>query len=650
MIIGTAGHIDHGKTTLVKALTGVDTDRLSEEKARGITLDLGYAYTDGGRLGYVDVPGHEKLVHTMLAGATGIDFLLLVVAADDGPMPQTREHLAIASLLGIPRGAVALTKTDAVSPERLVVAREEVTALLAGSSLAGAPVFPVAAQRGEGVAALHEHLLATAQSVDLGLGEHQARGGFRLAIDRVFSLTGTGLVVTGTAFSGRIQVGDTVQVTPPGLTARVRGLHVHNQAAESGRAGQRIAINLAAKLDGKLEKSDLARGMWIVAPGLHRPVQRFHAELRSLEPLRHWQPVHVHLGAADVTGRLALLEGDTLAPGETRLAEIILDKPIGALALDRFILRDQSASRTLGGGRVLDIFPPTRHKRAAEHLAMLRLLAAEDPLPALEFALAQATAGVDLDRFGANRNLAADGAWWQPLELIVVENGGREGGREAGRQEARRTGFTVAAWQSLAERLLAALAAEHERAPDMVGVERDRLRRLTLPTLGRAAFDRLVADLLASGRLAQSGGWLHQPGHRATFADSDAALWQTLAPLLAAAPFQPPRVRDVARESGVAEDTVRRLMQRLARVGRVYPVAHDHYFTAEAVANLAAQVDALCQRDGAACAAALRDAIGGGRKVAIHILEFFDRVGYTRRVRDTHLRREPGSVRQWVLP
>ncbi|MDE2584211.1 MAG: selenocysteine-specific translation elongation factor [Betaproteobacteria bacterium] len=654
MIIGTAGHIDHGKTTLVKALTGVDTDRLPEEKARGITLDLGYAYTDRGRLGYVDVPGHEKLVHTMLAGATGIDFLLLVVAADDGPMPQTREHLAIASLLGIGRGAVALTKTDAVSPERLAAAREEVAALLAGSSLAGAPVFPVAAQRGEGLAALHDHFLETART----LGEHQVRGGFRLAIDRVFSLSGIGLVVTGTAFSGRIQVGDTVVVTPPGLSARVRGLHVQNQAAESGQAGQRIAINLAAKQDGKLEKSDLARGMWVVAPGLHRPVQRFHAELRSLEPLRHWQPVHVHLGAADVTGRLALLEGETLAPGETRLAEILLDKPIGALAHDRFILRDQSASRTLGGGRVLDIFPPTRHKRAAEHLAMLRLLAAEDPLPALEAALAQAPAGVDLDRFAANRNLEPEGAWWQPLELIVVEHGGREGGkdggreggREAGRQEARRIGFTVAAWQSLAARLLAALAAEHERAPDMVGVERDRLRRLTLPTLGRAAFDRLVADLLADGRLAQSGGWLHQPGHRATLADSDAALWQSLAPLLAATPFQPPRVRDVARESGVAEDTVRRLMQRLARVGRVYPVAHDHYFTAEAVADLAAQVDALCQRDGAACAAALRDAIGGGRKVAIHILEFFDRVGYTRRVRDTHLRREPGSVRQWVLP
>jgi len=382
MIIGTAGHIDHGKTTLVRALTGVDTDRLPEEKARGITLDLGYAYTDDGLLGYVDVPGHEKLVHNMLAGATGIDFLLLVVAADDGPMPQTREHLAIASLLGLGRGAVALTKADAVTPERLAVAREEVAALLVGTPLAQAPVFPVAATSGTGVAELHTHLRAEAAA----LGEHQAQGGFRLAIDRVFTLQGIGLVVTGTAFAGRIAVGDRLLVTPPGLAARVRGLHVQDRPAQQGRAGQRIAINLA----GDLEKADLARGMWLVAPDLHLPLQRFQCELRALETLHHWLPVHVHLGAADVTGRLALLEGETLAPGAAMLAEILLDKPCGALAHDHFILRDQSATRTLGGGRVLDIFPPARHKRAAERLALLRLLGADDPAIALRAALAPA--------------------------------------------------------------------------------------------------------------------------------------------------------------------------------------------------------------------------------------------------------------------
>ena len=630
MIIGTAGHIDHGKTTLVKALTGVDTDRLPEEKAKGITLDLGYAYTDGGLLGYVDVPGHEKLVHTMLAGATGIDFLLLAVAADDGPMPQTREHLAIASLLGIDYGAVALTKIDTVSDDRLLAVQDEIGGLLNGGRLGGMPIFPVAATRGDGVAALREHLLAAAHAQ----GEVRVQGGFRLAIDRAFTLPGIGLIVTGTAFSGRIAVGDTVMLTPPGRSARVRSLHVQNRPAQVGHAGQRIAINLA----GGPEKAEITRGMWIVAPGLHRPVQRFQCELSALENLRHWMPVHVHLGAADVTGRLALLEGEVLVAETSGLAEIVLDKAVGVVAHDRFILRDQSAIRTLGGGRVLDIFPPTRHKRAPERLAMLRLLADDDPAPALHRALQREPAGVDLDRYAANRNLSEAGVLWQDLGLVIVEDAGR------------RIGFLSVAWQELGARLLAALAAEHDRAPEMIGVERDRLRRLTLPTLGRAAFDRLVAGLQADGGIAQTGGWLHQPGYRATLSASDVELWRALRAWHDAAPFQPPRVRDVARASGIAEDKLRALMKRVARVGQVYPVALDHYFTAEAIAELAAQVDALCAREGVARAAALRDAVGGGRKVAIQILEFFDRVGYTRRVRDAHVLREPGAARQWVLP
>jgi selenocysteine-specific elongation factor len=652
MIVGTAGHIDHGKTTLVRALTGVDTDRLPEEKARGITLDLGYAYTDDGRLGYVDVPGHEKLVHNMLAGATGIDFLLLVIAADDGPMPQTREHLAIAQLLGLKRGALALTKVDVVSEERLAAAKAEIAALLAGTPLADAPVFPVAAVKGEGVSSLHDYLLQAAATVErrgdaapdsalasyasaeaVASGCTQRAGGFRLAVDRVFSLQGVGLVVTGTAFSGSVAVGDTLVVTPPGKPARVRGLHVQDRAAERGHAGQRIAINLA----GDIEKADIARGMWAVAPPLHRPVQRLQCEVRALEPLKHWLPVHVHLGAADVVGRLALLEGETLEPGSAMLAEIILDKPIGALAHDRFILRDQSATRTLGGGTVLDIFPPARHKRAPERLAALRLMALPDPRPALRDAAARRPEGVDLDRYALNRNLDGAESLWRELGLVVIE------------EDGTRIGFDAQAWQQLAQRMLDALAAEHERAPDMIGVERDRLRRLTLPTLARAAFDRHVDELQAQARLAQTGGWLHLPAHRATLAAVDADLWRTLRALLDATPLQPPRVRDMAKASGTPEETVRGLMKRVARVGLAYPVAHDHYFTAAAVAQLAAHVDALCERDGAARAAALRDIIGGGRKVAIHILEFFDRVGYTRRVRDEHVRRQPGTSRQWVV-
>lgn len=629
MIVGTAGHIDHGKTTLVKALTGVDADRLPEEKARGITLDLGYAYTDEGRLGFIDVPGHEKLVHNMLAGATGIDFLLLVVAADDGPMPQTREHLAIARLLGIRRGAVALTKADRVSPQRLEAARAEVATMLADSEFADLPLFAVAAPSGQGVGALKDHLLEAART----LGQRRDEGGFRLSIDRVFTLKGVGLVVTGTAFAGRVTVGDTLVLSPPGQRLRVRGMHVQDQPAESGHAGQRIALNLA----GDVAKEDVARGMWLVASRLHVPVTRFQAEVRSIQALRHWQPLHVHLGAADVTGRLALLEGETLAPGQTMLAEIILDKAMGVLAHDRFVLRDQSASHTLGGGTVLDIFPPARHKRAPARLAALRLMALPDPSVALLHLLEQRAEGLDVAQYALNRNL-------ENVEDLMAGSGSILLG-EAGAGLA----FSGARWQQLRDKALAALQEAHQREPDMIGLERDRLRRLTLPALTRVAFERLLADLLAEGRIAQTGGWLHLPEHQANLAAADRSLWQTLKSDLDSAPFQPPRVRDMAKARGIAEDSVRQLLKRAARVGLAYPVAHDHYFTAEVVAELAAYVDQLCAEHGAARAADLRDRIGGGRKVAIHILEFFDRVGYTRRVRDEHVVRELGRGRQWIV-
>ncbi|CAG0981486.1 Selenocysteine-specific elongation factor [Burkholderiales bacterium] len=632
MIVGTAGHIDHGKTTLVKALTGVDCDRLKEEKARGITLDLGYAYADGGTLGFVDVPGHERLVHNMLAGATGIDFVLLVVAADDGPMPQTREHLAIISLLGLTRGAVALTKVDVVSPERRVEAQAEVAALLAEFALGAFPVYELSAQSGEGIEALHTALAAAAGQNPMRASD----GGFRLAIDRCFTLPGVGVVVTGAAHAGRVNVGDTVCLSPPGRRLRVRGLHAQDQPSATGQAGQRLALNLA----GDLEKSEVARGMWVLAPALHLPVQRVQGRLRLLAgeaaPLKHWTSVHCHLGAEDVLARVALLEGESLAPGDDMLVELLLERPIGALRGDRFILRDQSATRSLGGGVLLDVLPPTRHKRERERLAYLAALAGPDPAPALRLALAQRPSGVDLtaEMRQANWPEARAEALWQSLDLVVVAEG------------ERRVGFSREVWTALGDRVIAAAGAEHERAPDMPGVERDRLRRLSAPGLSRIGFDRLLQELAAAGELLTRGSWLHRPGHQAELAAGDRELWHTLKPLLAAEPYNPPRVRDIARATGIAEDRVRRLLKSVARVGEVYPVAHDHYFSAAAVADLAARVAKLSQTYGAARAAPLRDDIGGGRKVAIHILEFFDRVGYTRRVRDDHLLRDP-EPRPW---
>jgi len=631
MIIGTAGHIDHGKTSLVKALTGVDADRLPEEKARGITLDLGYAYAplpDGRVLGFVDVPGHEKLVHNMLAGATGIDFVLLVIAADDGPMPQTREHLQIIDLLGLTRGAVALTKIDMVSASRRDEAHREIDGLLTGTGFEAAPLFPVSAMTGDGVTALRTHLYAAAEAAR----ERSHCGYFRLAVDRCFTLKGAGTVVTGTVHAGTVRVGDELTLSPPGIAVRVRSIHAQDRPAEMGATGQRCALNLTGP---DFDKASVQRGCWVLAPSVHALTQRLDVRLRVLaseaRPLAHWTPVHFHLGAVDVTARVALLESDALAPGSAGLAQILLDRSIGALHGDRFVLRDQSATRTIGGGAVLDPFPPSRGRRTQARLALLRAWENADPTVALQTLVQASPLGVDLRRFRTAWNL--DDAHLErlisALPVHYIDSRGE------------RFGIDSDVWDALKERIETALTAEHERAPDMVGVGRERLRRLTDPALTVPVFDAALHELLAAQRIVQTGTWLHHPQHQVKLTLADEALWGKVHPLLEAQPFQPPRVRDLARGLLVPEDEMRQLLKRGARLGLVYPVAHDHYFTRRAVGELAAIVGQLNADEGAATAAQFRDCIETGRKLAIHILEFFDRVGYTRRVGDRHLLRQP---------
>jgi len=627
MIIGTAGHIDHGKTALVRALTGVDTDRLPEEKARGITIDLGYAYqplADGETLGFVDVPGHERLVHTMIAGATGIEFVLLVVAADDGPMPQTREHLQVLDLLGLHQGAVALTKIDRVAPERIEYVSAEIRQLLASTGLADSPLFPVCALTGDGIGALRGTLEQAArnrlQRVD--------SAGFRLAVDRCFTLSGIGTVVTGTAHSGAVQIGDRLLLSPSGREVRVRAIHAQNQPVTRGVAGQRCALNLTGP---EVERQAIHRGDWVIDPALHLPTSRLDVELRVLaseaQPLRHWQPVHAHLGATDLTGRLAVLEGDFIAPGTTGLAQLVLDQPLAALHGDRLVVRDQSAQRTLGGGRVLDIAPPTRGRRKPQRLALLRAFSQPTPLEAVTAALAVSEQGIDLSLLRRHWNLEAalTTALTKLPDTVAV----------AGANGA--TLFARTHWQALRERLLATLATEHSQFPGRLGPDRERLRRIAAPTLSRPTFAALLEELAAQGQVLRTGPWVHLPGHQVRLAPADEALWQAqLAPLLRATPFNPPRVRDVAQRLKLEEDAVRRLLKQLAGMGEVFQVAHDHFFTRTAVAELSAVALDLVEQEGAARASNFRDRIGGGRKVAIHILEFFDRLGYSQRVGDEH--------------
>jgi selenocysteine-specific elongation factor len=626
MIIGTAGHIDHGKTSLVKALTGVDTDRLKEEKARGITVDLGYAYAplpDGAVLGFVDVPGHEKLVHNMLAGATGIDYVLLTVAADDGPMPQTREHLAILELLRLGRGAVALTKIDRVTPQRRAAAHNEIRSLLYGTALHDCPIFPVSSVSGDGVGRLRTFL----DDIAAETPSAPSRGHFRLAVDRVFTLNGNGTVVTGSVLSGEIRVGEQVMVSPRGVPARVRSIHAQNRPAERGRVGQRCALNLAG---AGFAREDVRRGDWVLAAPVHAPTQRIDARIRVLasEPraFGHWTPVHFHIGTLDVPARVALLQGDSVAPGATALAQIVTDKPLCALHGDRFILRDQSATRTVGGGSVLDIFPPVRQRRTRERLTVLHSLEVKDATAALSSALEFGLDGVNLERFALARNLRQEELEnirsAIPMSVVATPGGS--------------WGFPVPRWQAHKLTVLERLAALHEQEAESLGPDRARLQRMTLPALEKVVFGELVAQLLGEGRIAQSGPWLHLPGHKVSLAPDEEKAWAGIRPLLAQQPFQPPRVRDIARSIGSDEASVRRLLKRVARSGEVYLVAHDHYFTREAVQKLADLVQELAQARGKASASAFRDCIGTGRKLAIQILEFFDRIGYTRRAGNAH--------------
>ncbi len=623
MIIGTAGHVDHGKTLLVRAITGVDTDRLPEEKARGMSIELGYAYQplpDGGVLGFIDVPGHERFIRTMLAGAAGIDFSLLVVAADDGVMPQTREHLAILDLLGVARGAVALTKIDRVDAQRLEGAQREVIAHLATTALRGAPLFPVSALTGEGIDALRAHLHAeAARSVP-----RAAHGGFRLAVDRSFTLPGTGTVVTGTVFSGAVRVGDDAIVTPSGRVVRVRGLHAQNQPAPVGRAGERCALNLAG-----VDKDAIARGDWIVAPELHRPTDRFDARIRlasgAVRGLAQGAAVHLHLGATHVVARIALLDRDRLEPADQALAQVVLDRPIGALYGDAFILRDAQARQTLGGGRVLDITAPARQRRSPERLRQLAALACDDPRERLARLLEEAEWGVDL--------VALGGSWNQPL----IEAHLREGDRLIV-SGAQRVAIAASRWATLRERLLDGLAQYHARCPDEPGPDASRLRRMIVPKLPAPAFSRLVEALESEGLLARTGAWLHLPEHRIRLSPQETAVASRLRDLLRVKPYDPPWVRDLARATGQDEAFVRVLMKKLARQGEAYQIVRDLYFDGGAVAALLTEAAAAAE-DGVIRAAAFRDRIGIGRKRSIQILEFFDRIGYTRRVGDVHVLR-----------
>lgn len=607
MIIATAGHVDHGKTTLLEAITGINADRLPEEKKRGMTIDLGYAYwpqPDGRVPGFIDVPGHEKFLANMLAGVGGIDHALLVVACDDGVMAQTREHLAILQLTGSPTLTVALTKADRVDEARIEAVRQQVISTLHDYGFSGATLFVTAATQMRGIDALREHLL---QLRERPHPEHQR---FRLAIDRAFTVKGAGLVVTGTALSGDVRIGDSLWLTGVNKPMRVRSLHAQNQPVDHAHGGQRIALNIA----GDAQKEELTRGDWLLSDAPPAPSERVIVELQRHAILSQWQPLHIHHAASHITGRVSLLDNN--------LAELVLDTPLWLADNDRLVLRDISARETLAGARVIALNPPRRGKRKPEYLQWLAMLAAcQDDAQALSVHLQRDA--VRLTDFSWARQLNRTG-----LEALI----NRPDYLQAG--GCLLDAPLAARWQ---RKLLAALTTYHQQHPDEPGPGRERLRRIALPMEDESLVLTLIEQMRGSGAIHSHHGWLHLPDHKAGFSDEQQAVWQRAAVLFGDEPWW---VRDLARETGTDEQVMRTVLRQAAQQGMITAIVKDRYYRNDRIVTFASMVRELDQQRGSTCAADFRDKLNVGRKLAIQILEHFDRIGFTRRRGNDHILRD----------
>ena len=623
MIVATAGHIDHGKTLLVKALTGTDTDRLPEEKARGLTIDLGFAYHDlgdGTITGFVDVPGHERFVRTMVAGVSGIDVVMLVIAADDGPMPQTAEHLAILDLLGVTRGMVVLTKIDRVDAARVAAVTAACRALLEPTALASLPVVPVSALTGDGVAELRAALLALAKDTP----PRAIEGGFRLAVDRSFLLKGTGRVVTGTVFAGTVALDDTLHHVPGGGVLRVRGIHAQNHAAGHAVAGQRCALNLAG---AGLREGELHRGDWVVDSALAFTTRRIDIDVRVLETearaLRNRTPVHVHVGAADVTGRLVTFDGHAIAPGASAPAQLLLDRELHAVRGDRLVLRDQSAQRTVGGGVVLNPLPAVRGHGRRERLAYLAAMRAPDAHTALGCILETCLDGIEWRPFVQAWNL--DPAAQQALQDSVPH-------RVIGQGDTRRV-LACERWAALREPVVPALRKCHAATPDRAGVSEGDLARALPERMRASLFTAVIDDLIASGAIERNGGLLRLPGHAVLRSAADEALWRRVRRLLDVTDGKVPVVHDMLASLRLELKPLEAFLQRSAQQGHLVRVSAKRYYLPQTVARMETVVrDLAATRPGGTFTVAdFRDRTGIGRNAVVEILEYFDRAGLTHR-------------------
>ena len=632
VIVGTAGHIDHGKTTLVRALTGVDADRLPEEKRRGITIDLGFAELDLGdvRVGFVDVPGHERFVKNMLAGAHGIDLVALVIAADEGVMPQTREHFDICRLLGVRAGLVVLTKADAVDEELLELVRLETSELVAGSFLEGAPVVAASARTGQGLEELKEALRNSALAAPERSGDAVAR----LPVDRSFTMRGFGAVATGTLVAGEIKEGEELELLPAGARVRVRGLQVHGAAVREARAGQRTAVNL-----GGIETAGVERGMVLAPVGRLRPTQILDARVTVLadapRPLRTRQRVRVHHGTAEALARVAVLEeSGEVAPGSTGLVQLRLESTVVALPGDRFILRTYSPQQTFAGGVVFDAHA-SKHRGRERVAARAALVAFEEADRAARLAFFVESAS----ERGLRREEAVARTGWRDdvLAAALVEAEGR-----GSLVEVEGVLVSTEVLRRLQSAAVEETEAHHRREPLSRGLARETLREQVFthaaPEIFRAALKRAEEE----GALVSERELVRAAGHSLDLSPADAALRDQLETVYRDAALEAPTLEEAferAGRGGARREHLRKLLQLLLDAGTLVRVKEDLLFHREALERLASALGDYAARtpERLIDVAAFKELSGVSRKYAIPLLEYFDRVRVTRRAGDKRL-------------
>ena len=638
MIIATAGHVDHGKTELVKALTGIDTDRLLEEKARGLSVDLGFAYhtlPDNTILGFVDVPGHDNFIRNMLAGVAGIDLGLLVVAADDGVMPQTREHLAILSLMEIRQYIVALTKIDRVSSGRVYDVADQVDRLLTAQGHEGVTIYPVCAPENQGIGELMKALKSRVKAASAAwTAEHH----FRMSIDRVFTLKGVGLVVTGMVFSGAVRKGESMTLSTDGSQVRVRGIRAHNTASNGAKAGERCAINIAGR---GLNKEVVRRGNWLMHPSLYAPTRRIDVEVKVLAsetgPLKHWTPTHLHIGADHLSARVAVLSGGAIPAGGQGLAQLVVSRDAFAVHGDTFVLRDQSAQRTIAGGRVIDPFSPKRGRARPARIAALNAMQHRNVTDALRALTDGSETGVLLTPFSVAYNLPA------PRLDMLIE---RLSLRRVGQQSKQRV-FCETQWHRLGAKVVGAVKGFHRSKPMSPGASVKDIQLALSPHIETSILEVLLGTLVEEQRLNSRGTRFHLPSHNIRISVRDQQLLDRVASKLAPRSGTPLSLHQAAADLKVDLKTLEMALKKARGLGEMVLIGKNRYAPTHFVAKLGVVAERLAANSADRCftTAEYRKQTTLGRNFVIDVLEYFDQIGFTERNGNTrYIRRSVKDV------